>query len=146
MKINFIKHKGRLIPYDDEARQKIDEFKDGAIYVVDINNSDKRSLQQNKSQWLWLTQISQCLNDNNMYISETIKSEVEWSKDSVKTLIFDTVMKALYNKDSSTKLNKDEYNKLIDTIVNIFAKKGVVIPDFPNREDLESIKYIKKEK
>ena len=132
MKINFIKHNGRLIPYDDEARQKIDEFKDGAIYVVDINNSDKRTLQQNKAQWLWITQIAKCLNDNNMYISETIKAEVEWNKDSVKTLIFDTVMKALYNKDSSTKLNKDDYDKLIDTIINIFGKKGVVIPDFPS--------------
>lgn len=132
MKINFIKHKGRLIPYDDEARQKVDEFKDGAIYVVDINNSDKRSLQQNKSQWLWLKQIAKCLNDNNMYISETIKSEVEWNKDSVKTLIFDTVMKALYNKDSSTKLNKNEYEKIIDTITNIFANRGIVLPEFPS--------------
>jgi hypothetical protein len=145
MKINLIKQYGNLLPYSQEDKKKIDEFKDGAIYVVEINNSDKRTLQQNKSQWLWLTQIAQCLNDNNMYISETIKSEVEWSKDSVKTLIFDTVMKALYNKNSSTKLNKDEYDKLIDTIVNIFAKKGVVIPDFPNREDLENITY-KKEK
>lgn len=145
MKINFIKRNGNLIPYSAEDRDKIDEFKDGAIYVVDIKNSDLRTLKQNKSQWLWLTQIAQCLNDNNMYISETIKSEVEWSKDSVKTLIFDTVMKALYNKDSSTKLNKDDYDKLIDTIINIFAKKGVVIPDFPNREDLENITYIKKE-
>ncbi len=67
-----------------------------------------------------------------MYISETIKSEVEWNKDSVKTLIFDTVMKALYNKDSSTKLNKNEYEKIIDTITNIFANRGIVLPEFPN--------------
>ncbi len=65
MKINFIKHKGRLIPYDDEARQKIDEFKDGAIYVVDINNSDKRTLQQNRALWLWFTQIANKLNKDS---------------------------------------------------------------------------------
>ena len=27
---------------------------------------------------------------------------------------------------------QDDYDKLIDTIINIFAKKGVVIPDFPS--------------
>ena len=74
-----------------------------AIYVVEINNSDKRTLQQNRAIHKWCEQIA-------------------------------------------SKLNKDEFELLIDTIIQALATKGIECPDFPNREDLESITYIKKEK
>ena len=145
MKINFIKHKGRLIPYDDEARQKINEFKDGCIYVVDINNSDKRTLQQNKSTHLWCSQIADYLNKEKFFIQDVIKLNTKWDMLKVKEMIFKPVVKSLYTKDSTTKLNKDEFELIIDTIIRYMAMKGIEIPDFPNREDLEKITY-KKEK
>ena len=145
MKINFIKHKGRLIPYDDEARQKIDEFKDGCIYVVDINNSDKRSLQQNKSTHLWCSQIADYLNKEKFFIQDVIKLNTKWDMLKVKEMIFKTVVKSLYTKDSTTKLNKDEFELIIDTIIRYMAMKGIEIPDFPNREDLEKITLNKKD-
>lgn len=145
MKINFIKHKGRLIPYDDEARQKIDEFKDGCIYVIDINNSDKRTLQQNRALWLWFTQISNKLNKDSFVIQDVIKLNTKWSSEKIKELIFKPVIKSLYNKESSTKLNKDEFELIIDTIIRYMAMKGIEIPDFPNREDLEKITLNKKD-
>jgi len=137
MKINFIKHKGKLIPYSDDDREKVDKFADGAVYVCDIKNTDIRTLKQNSSTHLWCTQIAKTLNDNNMHISGTIKSDVAWSMETVKEIIFKPIVKALYNKDSTTKLNRNEFEKIIDNITLIFANKGVSLPEFPNRESLE---------
>lgn len=137
MKITFIKKDGRLIPYSEEDREKVDKFKDGAIYVCDIKNNDIRTLSQNRSIHLWCTQIAKTLNANSLSISGTIKSDVNWSMETVKEIIFKPIVKALYNKDSTTKLNRNEFEKIIDNIVLIFANKGVSLPEFPNRESLE---------
>lgn len=145
MKIQLIKRNGNLIPYSMEDREKVDEFKDGAIYVVDIKNSDLRTLQQNKSLHLWFTQISNKLNNDSLVIQDVIKLNTKWSPEKIKELIFKPVIKSLYNKESSTKLNKDEFELIIDTIIRALGTKGIECPDFPNREDLENITY-KKEK
>ena len=146
MKINLIKQYGNLLPYSQEDKNKIDEFKDGAIYVVEINNSDKRTLQQNRALWLWFTQISDKLNKDSFAIQDVIKLNTKWSPEKTKELIFKPVIKSLYNKESSTKLNKDEFELIIDTIIRALATKGIECPDFPNRKDLENITYIKKDK
>ena len=146
MKINLIKQYGNLLPYSQEDKKKIDEFKDGAIYVVEINNSDKRTLQQNKSCHLWCEQIASKLNKEKFFIQDVIKLNTKWDMLKVKELIFKPVVKSLYTKDSTTKLNKDEFELIIDTIIRALASKGIECPDFPNREDLENMTYIKKEK
>jgi hypothetical protein len=107
-------------------------LKDG-IYVVNPKNQDLRTIAQNRALWKWLSEIANKLNNENLYITNIIKSEVEWNKDSVKNIIFDPVMKALYNKKSSTELQKKDFDLIIDNIVNIFAKKGIEIPEFPAR-------------
>jgi predicted regulator of amino acid metabolism with ACT domain len=107
-------------------------LKDG-IYIVNPKNQDLRTIAQNRALWKWLSEIANKLNNENLYITNIIKSEVEWNKDSVKNIIFDPVMKALYNKKSSTELQKKDFDLIIDNIVNIFAKKGIEIPEFPAR-------------
>lgn len=123
---------GYITPLNPE---QVKNIKDG-VYEAKINNSDLRTINQNKAQWLWLDMISKCLNDNNAYIQETIKAQIEWNKETVKALIFDPVMKAIHKKTSSTQLDKKDYEKIIDTIVGIFANKGIVLPEFPNRDEL----------
>ena len=145
MKINLIKQYGNLLPYSQEDKNKIDEFKDGCIYVVDINNSDKRTLQQNKSTHLWCSQIADYLNKEKFFIQDVIKLNTKWDMLKVKEMIFKPVVKSLYTKDSTTKLNKDEFELIIDTIIRYMAMKGIEIPDFPNREDLETITLNKKD-
>lgn len=139
MKITFIKHNGRLIPYDENSRSKIDEFLDGAIYQVEINNADKRTLLQNKAIHLWCKQIAEHLNRDKYFIQDVIKLNTKWDITKVKEMIFKPVVKSLYLKDSTTKLNKDEFETIIDTIISALGSKGIVCPDFPNREDLEKI-------
>lgn len=136
IEINLIKHKGNLIPFDSEAREKIDLFQDGAIYRVKINNSDRRTIQQNRAIHLFCDKISDTLNKEKLVVQDVIKINTYWTMERVKDLIFKPVVKSLYNKDSTTKLNKDELDKIIDTIVYYLAKKGIECPEFPSRENI----------
>ncbi len=139
MKIALIKHEGRLIPHSEKDREKVDSFQDGAVYEVDIKNLDKRSLKQNSSIHLYCEKIAQTLNKENFFIQDVIKMNTKWNMIKVKEMLFKPVVKSLYTKDSTTKLNKDEFELIIDTLTRYMAQKGVTIPDFPNREQLEEI-------
>ena len=136
MKINFIKRNGGLIPFGEEDRELIDSFKDGAVYSVDIKNMDKRTLQQNASMWLWCVKIADTLNNNDMPISKVIKTTTKWNKDSVKSILFNSVMESECGKKSSNKLKRDDYNKIIDTLTLLFGEKfGITLPEFPNKDN-----------
>ncbi len=133
-KINLIKHEGRLIPYSDDDRDMVDSFKDGAVYQVDIKNLDKRSVKQNQAIHLWCKQIAETLNQENFYIQDVIKINTEWDMIKVKEMLFKPVVMSLYTKDSTTKLNKSEFELIIDTLCLIMAQKGVQLPEFPHKE------------
>lgn len=139
MEIHFVKHKGNLVPFDDKERSKLDELKDGVSYVVKINNSNLRSLKQNRSIHLWCEKIAQALNKENFFIQDVIKMNTKWDMLKVKEMLFKPVVKSIYTKDSTIKLNKDEFERIIDTLCLYMSQKGVVLPEFPNRERLEEI-------
>ena len=120
------------------TKDEVPNLTEGALYSVDLKTMDTRSLRQNNSLHLWENMIAKTLNDNNKNLTTIIKAETSWSKDSVHELIIKPIIKALYNKTSTTQLGRTEFEKIIDTIVYLFGTKhGVVIPDFPNRNDLQ---------
>lgn len=139
MKIELRIYNGNLVPANAEARELLDTFQEGAYYSCDIKNMDKRTIQQNKSIHLWCKQISDTLNKENFFIQDVIKMNTKWDMLKVKEMIFKPVVKSLYTKDSTTKLKRDEFELVIDTLVRYMAQKGVTLPEFPNREKLEEI-------
>ena len=133
MKISLQIKNGYITPLDIE---KIKSLKDG-VYEAKINNMDLRTLNQNRALWLWCEMIATTLNENNLDIKKVLKIDVPWNRDTVKVVIFNTVMEAYYKKKSSTQLEIKEFDKIIDVIINNFGTKyGVVIPNFPHREQL----------
>lgn len=140
MKINLGLRKGRLVPLDEDAYNKIQSLQEGDYYQIDLKNLDKRTDKQNRSLWLWCSNIAKSLNDNNMPISKMLEMKVEWNKDSVKAILFNPIMEATCNKKSTTKLVKEDLNKIIDGLVQVFANYGLVLPIFPNKEDFEENK------
>lgn len=136
MKINLRLRNGRLTPADEEARELLDTFQDADYVQIDIKNMDKRTVLQNSSLHLWCKQIADHLNKEDLTITDVIKAETQWNMNTVKENVFKPVVKSLYGKDSTTKLNRNEFEKIIDTMVLAFASKGIVIPDFPNRDKL----------
>lgn len=134
MKITFKKEFNQLIPYSLEDKEKLESMSDGAVYEVDIKNMDIRTLKQNASLHLWCTQIASSLNDSGLYVSDVLKVETQWNMERVKENIFKPVVEMLYGKKSTTKLNKDEFENIIDSVVLAFANKGIQIPLFPNKD------------
>lgn len=140
MKIALQKYKGSLIPYTDEDAERLSKLSD-AVYQIDIKNMDMRTLQQNKALHLWCDQIANTLNYNNLYMTGIFGNDIEWSMELVKTQIIKSLIKKLFDIDSTTKLKRKELDLLINTISLVFGeKKKVLIPDFPNSELWNEIK------
>ncbi len=144
MKITLQKINWSLIPYADNDRDMLDKLSD-AVYVIDIKNMDMRTLQQNKSIHLWCSQIATLLNKNNLYLTGIFGNDIEWTMELVKTQIVKSLIKKLFDIDSTTKLKRKELDLLINTIVLIFGtRKKITIPEFPNKELWDEIKKGKK--
>lgn len=133
MKILLKKIGDVAIPYDDTNKDLWNKFSD-AVYEVDMKNLDSRTLAQNKSLHLWAKQISDLLNENNLYMTGVFGNEIEWSMSLVKEQIIKATIKKIFNIDSTTKLKRKEIDEMIDYITIAFAMKSVVIPPFPSRE------------
>lgn len=139
MKVNLKKQGTVLVASSNTDAEQLLKLQD-AIYEVDFKNNDTRTIQQNKSIHLWCEMIAYHLNTQGFVIQDVIKLNTNWNMIKVKEMIFKPVVKSLYTKDSTTQLNKGEFELIIDTIILALSKKGVEdIPDFPNREDLEKI-------
>ena len=134
MKIVLKKHMGSLSPYEQEDKARLDKLTDG-IYQIDIKNMDMRTVRQNSALHLWAKQIADILNKNNLYMTGIFGNEIMWSMESVKINIIKSLIKKLFDIDSTTKLKRKEFDELIDTITIIFGeKKGIKIPLFPSRD------------
>lgn len=134
MKISLKINQNGLIPATTEDLKAILTLPKNCIYEVDIK-AQKRSSQQNRAQWKWLEMIAYELNKQGLDVNTVIKANTKWNKENVKALIFDPIVKSLYGKTSSTMLNINEYDEIIDTIILAFGQKGIICPDFPSIEN-----------
>jgi len=119
----------------DEVMQfkQMPNFKNGR-YEVEIKNLDTRTIKQNSALYLWLTQISNRLNHENIPTTQILKADVTWTLEKVKYMFFNPIMEMLYQKKSTTKLAKDEFELIIMTMIKAFGHRGIELPPFPSIE------------
>jgi len=69
----------------DEVMQfkQMPGFKNGR-YEVEIKNLDTRTIKQNSALYLWLTQISNRLNNENIPTTQILKADVTWTMEKGK--------------------------------------------------------------
>jgi len=118
---------------DNVIQPKYVELKNGK-YLAKVTNIDLRTQAQNRSQWLWFDMIAKRLNDENVPTTQILKADIEWDRNKIKAIFFDPIMDLLYSKKTTTKLNKDEYTSIIDTMVKAFGHRGIELPPFPSIE------------
>ena len=121
---------------DNVIQPKYVELKNGK-YMAKVTNIDLRTINQNNAMWLWLDQIAKLFNKLNLDVTMVLRMDTKWNKDKVKVTVFDEVMEKLYQKKSSTKLNKDEYELIILTMTKAFGGRGIELPPFPSIETKE---------
>lgn len=134
MKISLRLMGGSFIPATKEDAENIKQFQKDAVYVVDIKVA-KRTDTQRRAYFLWATMIADILNKENKDLKYEVDLSKYWNKDIVHETLLKKILKDKFNKDSTTKMNKDEVNQFIDEVVLFLANNGIECPDFPNRED-----------
>ena len=102
---------------------------------------DQRTLQQNKSLHLYCELVAKSLNEAGLNIEEVLKHftmEIDWTGGSVKELLWKTAQQRMFNKASTTELDRHkEITEVYEAINRFLAKLGVESVPFPSEETLE---------
>ena len=100
---------------------------------------EKRTIQQNKSIHLYCGMVAEALNDAGYDIEVVIKNfkvDVSWTKESVKELLWKTAQRTMFQKNSTTELDKlKEITKIYEVINRFLAKLKIESIPFPSNEN-----------
>lgn len=138
MKIALIKTvDNTLIPHSKEDLEVLEKLQDGAIFEVDIKNMDMRTLTQNRAMHKYFSLLSEEFNKGGLTVSKLLKVTVSWTPAAVKELLWKPIQKAVLNKKSTAKLNKDEVIKVYDTLNLTLSERYGISVLFPNKDNLK---------
>lgn len=114
-------------------------LKDG-LYVAKVSNMDLRTLAQNKALHLYLNMLFIELNNAGYSFTKVIRDErlykmdIDWNMELAKENLWKPIQKAVFNKKSTTQLNKDEVTRVYDTLNRYTSDRmGISVP-FPTYE------------
>ena len=128
--------------YDLTKEDELTAFKYKVQYLVENKKKvelkqvrESRTTQQNSSLHLYFTFIANELNDLGMefqYFGVTGKAlSMKYTPHIVKDYFWKPIQLTLFNVETTTKLDTNQMNNIIDIVTKFFADKGVVIP-FPS--------------
>ncbi len=106
------------------------------VYEVKGKQKDLLSAAQMRSLHLYFRMLSDALNSAGLDIKQTVKADVSWTPEGIKELIFRPILKALYNKKSTTALKKDEIDTVYHTINRLTAEKWGISIAFPSVDEM----------
>lgn len=95
-----------------------------------------RSDQQNRALHLFCAHLAAALNDAGFSVLKTLRvdADIPWTDSLVKELMWRPVQVAMFNKKSTTQLNKMEISGVYETINRHIAERhGVSVP-FPSED------------
>lgn len=99
----------------------------------------QRTIQQNKSIHLFLSRLSDTLNeagyDQRKVLKETV--EIPWTPQACKEQLWRPIQNALYGKQSTTELEKlEQVSKVHEVLMKHLGEKlGIDYLDFPHMKD-----------
>lgn len=124
------------MPYSSDDVDKVDSFKDGAVYSCDIKNMDIRSVKQNAALHRYFGLVSKELNSRGHRLDPN-GMNLDWNMLRVKELIWKEFQKVILGKESTRLLNKTELTQIYDEVNLYLGEKFGFNIEFPNKEQLE---------
>ena len=95
-----------------------------------------RSFDQNSALHLWFDQLAEVLNASGFSVQKVLskKMDMDWTKESVKELLWRSAQIAITQKTSTTELDKvNEIDLIYDHLCRHLGEKfGIETPPFPN--------------
>lgn len=103
------------------------------IYEIQVGN---RTNRQNRAAHLCLRRLAEALNDAGFGIPHPLNPDfqIPYTEESCKELLLRPVMKAMFNKESTTKLETKELSTCFDALLNRLAEVTGVVVHFPQEE------------
>lgn len=109
------------------------ELQSGSHHLYSIKPAG-RSEKQNNAMHLWFRQIAKKLNDGGYHATHPFNNEVEipFTEMLVKEMLYKPVIKAMYDKKSTSRLSGRELSEAAEVLVRWLAEhKGFLVP-FPS--------------
>lgn len=114
-----------------------EDHKGATLSIIEAEAGEgpaKRTDQQNRALHKYFELVADALNDGGFTIQKTLSSyklELDWSKDTIKEIIWRPAQKALTGKTSTTALNKQEdVTKVYEACNRFLAQLGIHV-EFP---------------
>ena len=103
------------------------------IYSIKVGG---RTNRQNRAAHLCFRHLAEALNDAGYGIPHPLnaKLEIPYTEESVKELLYKPVIKAMYNKISTSELQTTELSQSFDAMLNRVAEVTGVVVHFPQHE------------
>lgn len=102
----------------------------------------QRTTNQNKAMHVFFKLLADELNNAGLDQRKVLKPEIaiDWTPEAIKSQIWKPIQKALYNKKSTTELDKQmEIDKIHETIMRHLGEKfGVEYIEFPHDPEIIS--------
>ncbi|KQC34002.1 hypothetical protein AAU57_12170 [Nonlabens sp. YIK11] len=107
-----------------------------------LEKKNTRTSRQNSALHLLFTIISSQLNEMGQeFTYNGLKGQqlsMMHTPDLVKNFIWRPIQIALFDIKSTTKINTEQINKIVDVLAKFFGDKGMVI-QFPSKEQIENL-------
>lgn len=94
-------------------------------------NDKRRTSQQNKAMWVYLTRLSEQLNDAGLDMRAVLKPGVDipWTKQSAHDQLWIPIQEIMTGKASTTEMDTVEPSRIYEVLNRHIAEKfGVSIP------------------
>lgn len=97
-----------------------------------------RTFTQNNALHLWYELVAEAFNEAGYTVQLVLskKMDMDWTKDSVKELLWRPAQQAILGKKSTTELNKlEDIDKVFEHLNRHLGEKFGIFVDFPHDED-----------
>jgi hypothetical protein len=111
-----------------------DQYESGKYILYTIKDTT-RSDRQNNAMHLWFRQIAEKLNDAGYWVRHPFSDnfEIPFTEVLVKEMLYKPTAKAMFNKETTTKLTPSELSEAAEVLVRWLSEhKGVYVP-FPQQ-------------
>jgi len=125
-----------LLPMDD-----LPDMEDGQEVACTLSTNKKtvRTIQQNKSIWVYGTKVSDQLNDGGItkqVYFEKKSVDCEWTPDSFIEDVWREIQQAMYNHRNTSKLEPEQVSKVYDQVSRMLSGNFTISQDFPSLDSL----------
>ena len=125
-----------------KAKQRFNDFVERGKTIDLLEKMNTRTTKQNSALHLLFTIVSSQLNEMGIEFQYFgLKGQVlsvRHTPHLVKEHIWKPIQKALFDIESTTKINTQQINEIVDILAKYFSERGVVI-QFPSKEQIEKL-------